>query len=606
MDCRISKEFIFGEFGMRFRGIMMLLFLGWGMPLSLLGQATGPDILIDWAAPHYPISPYIYGINWGMEDAGQEAFAAEIKLPLRRWGGNSTTSYNWREDVTNIDADWYFENFFGKGTPGLTLPNGSDFDQFVEKSRGIGCDTLGTIPIIGWTPKRIKACSFSVAKYGAQQKVDQWWTDCGNGVKLDGKTNIVNDPTDAYQQTAPDFMAAWIQHMVGRYGSAVLGGVRLYNLDNEPDWWYATHRDIHPQPASYDDIWEHTVQYAPAVKAADPTAQLVGPVVGGWWSALYSAADWASGWSTNKPGDPWHWDSNPVDRLAHGDIPFAAWYLKKAKEYEQQNGVRIVDYLDIHAYISPDLNSSFFSSYTPDEKTAVRLESTRSLWDPDYQTPGSDFHQPTRLIRLMHEWVEQYYPGTKLATTEYNWGGLDQIDGALAQADILGIFGRERMDLATIWGPPLPGQPGAYAFRLYRNYDGAGGMFGEMAVKAASQDQGKLAVYASHRTTDQKMTVVLVNKTKSSLSSSIQFAGVLLEGTARVFRYSSANLNAIVRESDQPVGLTGFSATFPAYSLTMMEIPIKSNSFRQLPASRWTERMIQSENSQDQRKRDRQ
>ena len=59
-----------------------------------------------------------------------------------------------------------------------------------------------------------------------------------------------------------------------------------------------------------------------------------------------------------------------------------------------------------------------------------------------------------RLIPRMKDWVTANYTGTKLAITEYNWGALDHINGAVAQADVLGIFGREGLDLATLWGPP--------------------------------------------------------------------------------------------------------------------------------------------------------
>ena len=45
-------------------------------------------------------------------------------------------------------------------------------------------------------------------------------------------------------------------------------------------------------------------------------------------------------------------------------------------------------------------------------------------------------------------------PGTKLAITEYNWGGTESLNGALAEADVLGIFGREGVGLATMWDPP--------------------------------------------------------------------------------------------------------------------------------------------------------
>src|SRR5205823_10073844 len=99
----------------------------------------------------------------------------------------------------------------------------------------------------------------------------------------------------------------------------------------------------------------------------------------------------------------------------------------------------------------------------------------------------------------MNEWVDRHYPGTKLAITEYNWGGLESMNGALAQADVLGIFGRERLDLATLWGPPKADQPGAFAFRIYRNYDGKGGSYGDTWVRSSSADQSRLSVYGAQR-----------------------------------------------------------------------------------------------------------
>jgi hypothetical protein len=74
----------------------------------------------------------------------------------------------------------------------------------------------------------------------------------------------------------------------------------------------------------------------------------------------------------------------------------------------------------------------------------------------------------------MLQWVATNYPGTKTAITEYNWGALNDITGAIAQADLLGIFGREGLDLATIWSPPNPNpgagappDPGVFAFKMY-------------------------------------------------------------------------------------------------------------------------------------------
>src|ERR1019366_10661524 len=107
--------------------------------------------------------------------------------------------------------------------------------------------------------------------------------------------------------------------------------------------------------------------------------------------------------------------------------------------------------------------------------------------------------------------IAQNYPGTKLALTEYNFGALDDINGALAQADLLGIFGYQGLDAAALWGPPKPTDPGAFAFQIYRNYDGIGNTFGETSAKAASADQSKLALYAAVRS-DLNLTLIAVNK----------------------------------------------------------------------------------------------
>jgi O-glycosyl hydrolase len=107
---------------------------------------------------------------------------------------------------------------------------------------------------------------------------------------------------------------------------------------------------------------------------------------------------------------------------------------------------------------------------------------------------------------------------------------------------------------------------------MYRNYDGQGGTFGDTGVRANSANQGQLAVYAARRGGDGALTLMIINKSASSLTSQISLAGFTSSGTAQVYRYSAANLNAIVRQADQPVG-SSFSATFPAGSITLMVLP---------------------------------
>ncbi|MEU8270092.1 glycoside hydrolase family 44 protein [Sphaerisporangium sp. NPDC049002] len=96
------------------------------------------------------------------------------------------------------------------------------------------------MPLIGWAPKeRARACGFSVAKYGPQQSTDPWAPDCGNGVRPDGSKITGNDPHDTSVEIGPEYVTGWLDHLRARYGDAAHGGVRFYNLDNEPDIWFA-------------------------------------------------------------------------------------------------------------------------------------------------------------------------------------------------------------------------------------------------------------------------------------------------------------------------------------------------------------------------------
>jgi hypothetical protein len=178
----------------------------------------------------------------------------------------------------------------------------------------------------------------------------------------------------------------------------------------------------------------------------------------------------------------------------------------------------------------------------------------------------------------MKEIVAARYPGTRTSVSEYNWGGLEHINGALAQADVLGIFGREGLDAAMLWAPGGDAQPWAHAFRMYRDYDGAGSRFGDVSVRAtsggaANAGQGQLAAYAAQRTADGAVTVMVVNKTGGELTSSVALSGATFGAAAQVYRYSAANLGAIQHLADAPVSGGAVSLAFPANSITLLVLP---------------------------------
>lgn len=533
---------------------------------------TNVGLTVDVAANRKPISPYIYGLNFA-----KASFANEIDLPVRRWGGNHTTRYNWQGNYMNHGSDWFFHNntHYDPYTGAAQTA-----DAWVDQNEQTGADSLITVPMTGYVAKNgdPNTCGFNISNYPAQDDVDNesGYPNCGNG--LSGGNPLTGNPLDTSTAVNASFVTGWINHLKATHGTASTGGVKFYALDNEPELWSETHRDIHPNALSYDELWNRSRSYAAAIKAADPAARIFGYASFGWSGYWYSKYDMEQAEQNGYTYYP--------DYATHGNQYQVAWYLRQMCQYEQTNRVRLLDYLDLHFYPQNGVDLSLAGDAATQ---ALRLRSTRALWDPTYRDEswigGNDQPEDWRYVRLiprMRAWVNANYPGTQLALTEYNWGGLEAINGTLAQADILGIFGREGLDLATLWNYPdaalgydnFETLPGAYAFRLYRNYDGSGSKFGDISVGATSGDQSQLAIYAAQRSSDSALTLVIINKTNGALTGDVSLAGFTPAGnTAQVFRYSGANLNAIVPQANQSVSGSGFSAAFPANSLTLVVIP---------------------------------
>jgi uncharacterized protein (TIGR03437 family) len=547
--------------------------------LAAQSFTQGPALSVDAASNRHAISPDVYGVN----SYGNMGATADLHLPVTRWGGNATSQYNWKLDSSNTGGDWYFEIFpQNSAADPAKLPDGSAHDLFHEANLAAGAKSYSTVPIMDWVAgTRVpKTCSFSVKKYGAQKATDQYAPDCGNGTLTSG-TEIASlpnfDRTDSDVNVDAAFMTDWVKYTTAKYGTAAQGGVAVWSLDNEPIWWMGNHKNIHLQPFTYDELAERGIRYAQAIKAGDPTAAVAGPVSAGYMDMFFSALDIESGW--NGGVSPYKYWTNAVDRKKHGDIDLTAWYLQQFARFEQASGYRLLDYLDVHGYM-PGTGGDDVSA----QGTAARLEAPRVFWDPTYVFSHDDYQadQPVNLIGRMKKWIADNYPGTKTAITEYNLGAFDDISGFLAQADLLGAFGREGLDLATLWGNltkssnnvEVPNMM-SYAFRLYRNYDGQGSAFGETSVSAVSINQDQLAIYAAQRS-DSALTLMVINKTANELSSNIALNNFQPDGTVQLWQYSAANQSAIVRLPDQSTTANGVGANFPAYSATLLIVPESS------------------------------
>jgi hypothetical protein len=338
----------------------------------------------------------------------------------------------------------------------------------------------------------------------AQQGVHPYVPGCGNGLTPGDSviTPTLSEILRIHVANSTTLQQGWIQHLTSTFGPASKGGVGIYAMDNEPSGWGNTHRDISPGQITYQYLVQRTEQYGSAIKSVDPTALLAGPEDFGW--AVYV------GNYQQNPGGLWN----------------AWYYLQQMQQYEKTNGARLLDMFTEHFYASPPGVVTFDGTPGTAAVQAARLRSTRSLWDSTYKEENwiGQWYPPIQLIRTFHKWVNEYYPGTKIGITEYNWGGLNSVNGALAQADVLGIFGRESLDLATLWGPPQTSWIGANAFRIYRNYDGAGSKYGDTWVSSTSAGPDTLALYGAQRTSDSALTLIAINKTAGDIHAAVSLA----------------------------------------------------------------------------------
>ena len=523
-------------------------------PAAAYAQNPPLAINVDVDANRRAINPNIYGVAHATA-----AQLNDLNSPLNRNGGNNTTRYNWQANADNRGNDWYFQSI---GDSSATA--GERGDAFFAATRSVTAQPMLTVPTIGWVAKlgagRSKLASFSIAKYGAQTGNDwQWFPDAGNGVRTNGQFVTGNDPNDASVPSDAAFQRGWVQHLVSRWGTVAGGGLQHYILDNEPSIWHSTHRDVHPTGATMDEVRNKIVEYSGMIKALDPSAIVSAPEEWGWSGYFYSGYD-------QQYGSTHGWSVLP-DRNNHGGADYLPWLLDQLRQQQSASGRRLLDVFTVHYYPQG-------GEFSDDVSSAMQLRrnrSTRSLWDPNY-VDETWINDRVRLVPRLRGWVNTYYSGTSIGITEYNWGAENHINGATTQADILGIFGREGLDIAARWTTPAASTPTYKAMKMYRNYDGGKSSFGDVSVAAAVPNPDAVSAFAAQRTSDGAVTVMVISKQLTGTTpATITLANFTNRATAEAWQLTSAN--AIVRLADVPLAGSTLSVTLPPQSVTLFVVP---------------------------------
>ncbi len=508
------------------------------------------------------ISPLIYGLAG--TDETDPAYTDKLKPTLLRWGGNPSTRFNWvLGNAWNAGRDYEFRNG-DYGNPGKDVANDT-----VQYALTHNMEMLLTIPTIGWVAKNSDNNIHSLNvpdRGGPPVSIGSDELKGYNPAANRALTSVKSEPrknAPFVVKPVPNspviYQDEWVASLVKRFGPASSGGVRFYDMDNEPDAWSYTHTDVSPAQLGYDQLLSRFIDYASAVKDVDRSAEIGGPVSWGWTGYFYSPLD---------QGDDNY--KTAQDRARHGNVPFIPWFLDQLHQYEQKTGQRILDVLDINYYPQA---AGVYPGTTDPRTGALRLRSTRSLWSSTY-IDESWINTPVNLIPRMRAWIDQYYPGTKLGITEWNWGADTTLNGALAIGQVLGIFGREGIYKAAYWRFPPVNSPGYYAFKLYTNFDDKGGTFGDTSIPLKVTDDSKISVFAALDSKSGRARLMLIN-TQSDVSQKIEvrLAWPLPSQQIGVYQLSLLTGNKIAAQ--EPINFLGglkIKLELAPYSITLLDL----------------------------------
>jgi hypothetical protein len=554
---------------------------------AIVPDEPGPAAIrftIDSGQGVKPISPFIYGSNSSLIN----------NRTFDRSGGNRWTGYNWETNASNAGADWYHHSDYYLTNGQANRPPGSAVSGMIQSAAAAGRAALVTIPMAGY----VSADANGTVDESQIAPSFRWKEIVAKKAMIyPGSPLALNpDKTDAYVFT--DEFVNWVEN-AKQPGQPV-----WYSLDNEPALWGEalpagwqsgappnpccnpangtdpspqgrTHPTIHPYAPTFNEMRDKTIAHAGAIKDVNPNALVFGGVGYGWneFRSLQEAP--------GRVTTPVHPGGDQP-----GELHYYEWLLSEVSRAEAAQGRSLMDVLDLHWYPEARGNDNggvsrritFDSNPTHPGVVAARVQATRSLWDPTYTETSwitaCCSGGPIKLLPHLQRDIADFKPGTKIAITEYNYGAGNHYSGGIAQADFLGILGREGVFAANWWDVGNGSGFVNAAFNMYRNYDGAGGQFGDISVTANTDHIANSAVYASLDSTDpNRMVIVAINRTGSPQTTAIAVTHDRIFDHAEVYQLAAGISAAPVmtHAADIPLDLVNaFHYTMPAWSVSTL------------------------------------
>ena len=508
-----------------------------------------------------PISPYIYGIK---TFAASERFAQNAGL--HRAGGNRWSAYNWENNASNAGSDYihHSDNYIlwsmGLGDQG-SIP-GRAVQVQVENAVADNAAILVTIPILDYVAadKDGTVPETQIPSGPGLTSYSRW------NVNLPRKGSALAYPPNLSDKYVyQDELVHWIENTA--FPMETRSQPIFYALDNEPALWADTHSRNHPNPATYAEIVSKSIAFGSMIKDHAPNSMVFGPVTYGWLAMV------------NLQVAP---DSSDRD--------FINFYLSSLQSAHNTTGKRLVDVLDIHWYPEAKADGTRISRLMSRGLTPAQIEgivqAPRSYWDENYQedswiseyvSGGYNGRNKIALIPRLKDQIAEYYPGTRIAITEYLSGGDLHIAGGIAQADNLGIFGRHGVFAATYWSlidqSDYPDSYSFGAFASFINYDGSGKCVGDLSAQALISDHVRTSVYAMRSSSrDDQMWIVAINKTSEQVPLRIALNGAPdAFNLWKVYCLQAGNPDP-QHIADYSMAEANIGYLMPAYSVTTIEL----------------------------------
>ncbi len=531
---------------------------------TLIAQTTKPIIVnVFPEKDNHPISNYIYGSN-GQSDDHEENITA------RRIGGNRLTGYNWENNASNAGTDYL--NHSDDYLPWVSGITGADAKKpaivitaFHDTSIAMNCYSLVTLQAAGYVAGDING---TVAQSETAPSVR--WKE----VKFSKGSAFLTVPDTSDMFVAID---EEVQFLVNNYGhSNEPRGIRGYEIDNEPGLWSSTHPRIHPAQPTVAEYISRSSAIARSVKTVDPNVEMFGGVMYGYneYLSFQNAPDW---------------------NIYKSYGTYINAYLSNMKDSSDKAGKRLLDVLDLHWYPEAqgaDRNGSLVritQSQVADSGVAVaREQAPRSLWDSSYKENSwiGQYFSPVALLPSLKASISRYNPGTKLAFTEINYGGDSSISGAIAMADVLGLFGKYDVYFSSYWGSLVSYVSSAY--KLYRNFDGATSTFGNISCQATVGDPAAASVYAATNSNDSSsLHIMLINKGFAASNCNITINSSAQYTTAERYSLFSNSPEIIHSKSVYPIASNSLTFIADPQSITHLvlkrNVPSKVEQEKQIP-----------------------